>query len=427
MDKKKEMVKKSITELRFSCAKTRKQLLLSVLSLILAAITSLTAVFCWYTTKPAKMEGLNFTLNCGKELRVNDGGNTDLSFKNLDSDIIPASSVDGKNLFFPTDGTGFSDETQKMYFRSANVGDKNYNYIQIDFTLTAQDNFTALYIDSEKTFIKVKEKNADDATLSVQRAAPLRAALWSSANIESGNETIVFNPLDKNVTTAAVAAVDRSSGKYLSNGSQMANAFFQYDYKVGRKSVATLMKGVETKFSYIVWLEGTDPKCTYNKISAKDISINLAFTTSWDNTETIRFRDSTANHWIYEKINSENYTLELHHVGDRNGQSEASDYSMYSYKNSRVEYEWSCTFPGDTQNDISFILRPPANSSGDTYEFEYKDSQHTQSTLNREHNRLYVAEGEATANPSNCHGQWVATGDSDGGGTYIGDIDGEDF
>ena len=100
----------------------------------------------------------------------------------------------------------------------------------------------------------------------------------------------MFNSTDSTVRTAAVEDADRSTGAFISSGRQVAHSFSEYSF--GGTPVATLSKGVETKFSYIIWLEGTDPKCT-DSVSAKDIKVELAFTTSWDKTQTIRFRDDT--------------------------------------------------------------------------------------------------------------------------------------
>lgn len=296
--------------------KTMRQLIMSVISLVIAAVVLTTATFSWFSIKTSDLEATNFKLDCGKGLRVNDSGTTELSFSKIDSTLVPASSVDGRNLFFPTDGSDFSKITSQMTFRSANVGDKNFNYIQIDFKLTAQQNHTALYINDvddngvEKTSLKVKA----GSEYSVSQAAALRSALWCSTAEEGvPNTPIVFNPTSKTVRTAAVSDIDRSTGAYVADGRQVAHSFSEYAF--GGKPVATLEKGVETSFSYIVWLEGTDPKCT-NKISNKDIEIKLAFSTSWDKTQNIRFKDETNGHWINTLLtrNTNKYSLVLHYA-----------------------------------------------------------------------------------------------------------------
>ncbi len=406
--------------------KSIRPALMFLVSLVLVISLFVGTSFSWFTLKVSELEANNFQLDCGKGLRVNDTGTSQLSFTKNNQFLTPASSVDGRNLFFPTDGADFSSTTANMTFRSANAGDKNQNYIQIDFTLTAQQNHTALYINTidDKTSIKVKGKS--ESNWSVPQAAALRSALWCSTE-ENGvpNTPIVFNPTASTLRTAAVEDVDRSTGAFISSGRQVAHAFS--DYTFGGTPVATLARGVETKFSYIIWLEGTDPKCT-DKISNKDIQINLAFTTSWDKTETIRFKDVTNNSKIKELIYREEnpYTLTLHY--SEVGTNTSMDFNMFKY-NSGVSdannTEWSCNIPGDMKKNISFVLRP--KTSGTVYEFKYSDAGQSVSTLDRETNRLYQADFIDTEGTV-CYGHWIAIGDSDGAGHDSGGgFEGDDF
>lgn len=401
--------------------KALKRVLMPVVAFILVFVLLTGMSFSWFTIKTSVLEGKNFVLDCGKGLRVNDTGVSQLSFKIGEKNLVPASSVDGRNLFFPTDGSDFSSVTENMTFRSANVGDKNQNYIQIDFTLTAQQNHTALYIDDTKTSIQVCGNNPI-TEYSTSQAAALRSALWSST-AEGGvpNTPVVFNPTASTVYTAAVADVDRSSGAFIASGRQVAHNFS--DYSFGGTPVATLSKGVETKFSYIIWLEGTDPKCT-DKIVSKDIEIKLAFTTSWDKTQTIRFKDETGSN-IYNMINTDHYTLSLRYKAQNS--SEYTDFNMYQYNNTD-QTVWFCNIPGDMRNEVSFILRPPTNSNNlQNYEFRYDKSNN--STLDRGPNRLYVADNLGLAQFGyHGHGHWVAVGDSDGAGhDNGGGFEGDDF
>ncbi len=412
-----------------------RRMIISLISIVIVIAAMTTSTISWFTTTHSQLEATRFQLECGKGLRVNDSGTSEMQFSQVDNYLTPASSVDGRNLYFPTDGNDFSNVTSQMTFRSANVGDKNVNYIQIDFSLTAQQNHTALYINDEKTSIKVANSLEPGAThrpedWSIPQAAALRAALWSST-AENGipNTPIVFNPTNSTVRTAAVADVDRSTGAFVGDGRQVAHAFSEYAF--GGSPVATLSKGVETKFSYIIWLEGTDPKCT-DKILSKDIQINLAFTTSWDKTQTIRFKDETraengyeAN-WVTTKIRNEKYSLMLHYE-DAN-QGSVTDFNMYDYIDEN-HGEWMCNIPGDMVNKISFILRPPSGTNKPTYAFTMSSKVSEANTYNRGANRQYIAElSSTTTDTTKCRGYWKAIGDSDGAGHDSGgSFDGDDF
>ena len=424
----------------------RNTFFLSLIALIVAAATMFSVTFSWFSTKQATLDAIDYKLNCGKGLRVNDSGMSNLHYSTNDRKLIPASSVDGRNIFFPTDGSDFSSTTNLMTFRSANVGDKNVNYIQIDASLTAQQNHTSIYLDTSedndgpRTALMVKPSG--EASYSTAKAAPLRMAIWTST-AEDGvpNTPIVFNPLDKTVTTGAVSDVDRTTGAYISNSPQVAYKFSEYES--GKKPLATLSKGVETKVTIIIWLEGTDPKCT-DKVRDSEIKLRLAFTTSWDNTKTIRFKDETTNNWVSDLLNNSNprqrYSLELHYdenISNGVASGDRLDFNMYEYENRNDE--WACNIPGDMQKYITFVLRPPANQ-GTVYRFTVDSKASTPAsggnsavivnTYDRGANRLYIADGEPFVldNYDTCQGYWKPLGDSDGGGHEGGgDFDGDDF
>lgn len=398
----------------------KRKIILSVISFILTFILLTSASVSWFATKTSELDVNAFQLDCGKGLRVNDTGTSTMSFSVLKNEyLIPASSVDGRNLYFPTDGADFSSATQNMTFRSANAGDKNHYYIQIDFSLTAQQNHTALYINEEKTSIKVKKQN--EVEFGVSQAAALRSALWCST-AENGmpNTPIVFNPTASTLYTAAVEDVDRSTGAFISSGRQVAHTFS--DYAFGGTPVATLERGIETKFSYIIWLEGTDPKCT-DKITEKDIEIKLAFKTSWDKTETIRFEDKTGQ---VAQLLQGTYSLSLHYEDAKasaNTNGAFMDFNMYKANNS-VNNIWSCNIPGDMRNKVSFVLRSTDKTK---YLYAFTKDTKNNETYDRGANRKYVVD---VLNPETgkCCGHWEAIGDSDGAGNDNGGgFEGDDF
>ena len=411
----------------------RKKLIRSILSLILALAVLVTGTYCWYYIKTATAEGNNFKLDAGKDLRVNDTGLSQFGSSLNDFKLIPASSVDGRNIFFPTDGTDFSDVTKDMTFRSANAGDKNVNYIQLDFQVTAQANLTSIYLDPKTSLELASSQSGGE--VSSQQAAPLRMAIWCNAPDKNGNpvEPIVFNSQAKTVTTAAVSSIDRGSGKYLSNASQVAHQFS--DYAIGGKPIATLSAGKVTSFSVIIWLEGCDPKCTWSKIQALEktfIKLRLAFNTSWDNTEVVRFRDNSSSSWVAGKIR-DGYTLTVRYEENVNVNPEKFDFSTYRYRDN--SNEWMASIPSDMKNKVYFILSPPAASNKtDTYKFCKSDGKDNHNegddNTNRGVNRQYIVEDnppDSADDYDKCRGHWVALGDSDGGGLDIGDLDGDDF
>ena len=75
-------------------------------------------------------------------MRVNKGEEIRNTITVKDAKLKEASSVDGRNMFFPVDRgygvEGQSVDTSEMKFREGTVGDKNNGYIYSDFTLTGQ-------------------------------------------------------------------------------------------------------------------------------------------------------------------------------------------------------------------------------------------------------------------------------------------------
>ena len=66
----------------------------------------------------------------------------------------PATSLDGRNIYFPTTGTFEKDDTKDIVFREGTVNDCNSKYIAVDFTLTNSDpvNSKQVFLDNSSTF-----------------------------------------------------------------------------------------------------------------------------------------------------------------------------------------------------------------------------------------------------------------------------------
>ena len=125
----------------------RKKLAISYVSLFLVFTLVLVTTVAWFTVKDtASINSQAFSLESSAALRVNDG-QEDLSnhlvvkgFK-----LEEASSVDGRNMFFPSEGN-FKDSTSAMKFREGTAGDRNKTYVYKDFKLNADSDMTNVYI-----------------------------------------------------------------------------------------------------------------------------------------------------------------------------------------------------------------------------------------------------------------------------------------
>ena len=94
-----------------------------------------------------------------------------------DFNFEPGTSVDGRNIFFPTTGTFNKTVTKDIKFREGTVNDVNSKYIAVDFTLTnTNDNAAQVYLDNSSYFT-VRKSNDNSTT-----GKALRIAFYQNDN-----------------------------------------------------------------------------------------------------------------------------------------------------------------------------------------------------------------------------------------------------
>lgn len=379
---------------------SKKQLILSIVSLVLAAVILVSATYCWFALTKATGRGENINLTVGNGLRVNDIGDTTKQFSDK-SFLLPCSSVDGRNLFFPTDGTDFSSETANMNFRSANSGDRNYDYVQLDFNLTAEANYTSIYLD-KSTSLTIDVPN--DATETYREEAQKAQKAIRAAIYYSGMESpVVFTSQMNPTSVDAVKDIDRTTGRFLESSKQVAVPFKDYSY--GKRQLAVLQQGETRPFSLIIWLEGTDGNCVSSAVMLKQLTLNLKFTTSWDNTVEIIFEDNTDSEdgvntkQVVDLLNANRaYSLVLDYTNTTHKIS-GMKFTMQKISGENGNYKWKCNIPDNAVNDLKFQI---LNGSG-TPIYEWTQTKNGGSTLNRGTAVTYFAD---TLNAMNSRGHW---------------------
>ncbi len=386
----------------------KRQIVLSVVSLILASLVLMSATYSWFVLHESEAYTDNIKLDAGKGLRVNDLENTlqNISDKSF---LVPASSLDGRNLFFAADGSQFgSTSTQELTYRNANIGDKNVNFVQIDFQLTAEANNTGVYLDTsapeddkdvprthmyfagwknDEDASKYGWKNADEA---IEASKALRVALFYEGMDD--NKPIVFSSQNQTVTTDAVTEIDRTSGEFISDERQIAYSFKDYAY--GKKQVITMGQGETRNFSLILWLEGTDEKHCTSDIAGKKIDFSFAMTTSWENTVKIRFQDTTNKISPFLDKN-QSCSLVLNYNDISHG---IKDYKVTMYKENDSDNIWYCNIPGMAFNDLTFEIVKDSTRKIYSYNFD-TESEDSNRPLNWEKTKSGVStkyRGEST-------------------------------
>ena len=405
----------------------KKQLVLSIISLILAAVVLITGTFCWFALSKSTGNAENVNLSVGNGLRVNDLGDSIQKFKD-DSFLLPASSVDGRNLFFPTDGTDFSNETSNMTFRSANAGDRNYDYVQLDFNLTAEANNTTIYLDKDTSLKIDVPDDLSGAALENYQAAAAKAekALRTAIYYDGMEAPVVFTSQMNPCYVEAVKDIDRSTGRFLESSGQVAVPFKDYSY--GKHELAVLNQGETRPFSLIIWLEGTDTtNCVSNFVMLKQLVLNLKFTTCWDNTVDIIFDTGAQNNATATALSDHpEYSLVLNYTYTYTNSAKIQVTENMKFTMQKVDpsdnTKWRCSIPGIAHNDIKFQI---INDSNNTPVYEWKQTSSGASTLNRGTATTYFVD---TINGLSSCGHWydgeIAT---HGEGHDSGIIDDDDW
>ena len=392
---------------------SRKKLLLSIVSLFVATVILATSTVCWYMLMRVDADA-NITLDAGKGLRVNDLGDNlkviaDKAF------LIPASSVDGRNLYFPADGNDFSKTTANMTFRSANAGDMNVNYVQINFELTAEADNTSVYLD-DNTSVKIKDSAGNDDLLAAEQA--IRTAIYYEGI--PNNKPIVFCNLPKSRQVQAVNEVDRITGKFRDEKTQTAVPYKDYFYR--KKQIVSMNQGETRRFSILIWLEGTDSKCTSELLRLKQLVINVVFKTSWDELALIEFEDAIDGHPIEAAFGANlGYKLVLNY-NDEERKVVNNRITMYKDSDFQNTHKWKCYIPDIASKDLTFEIYDSSNSN--TLIAKWEKNISGVPTTDRMTATLYKAE---SYNGTDSRGHWYDGVIEEGGiGIDTGDL-GDDW
>lgn len=304
-------------------SKDFKSFIRSIVALLMTVMLVLGSTFAWIEGgKDAKAEDGECTISAGAGLQfvsVNDGeiNNGVLTLPGKLS-LEDCSSVDGRNIFFPTTGSirpsnATTSTTDNLRFRSAVESDKNKKYITQDFIVTSLESknedgtggTTPIYIDASSVFEFGKTGGK---------------AIRLSLNFNDGSAPVVFCPAlaitdNESRSVDAVASINSDGTKYTTQSSS-ANKLNKFAY--GKTPVYSLPYGESRRVTVTMWLEGTDDDCTVDKVASASINMSLILSTEDLNMRTITFVDHTPSSWVandtanvyvVNKANNNDYTL----------------------------------------------------------------------------------------------------------------------
>lgn len=355
-----------------------KKVTTSYVALFLVLSIFAVSTFSWFTIRDtATIDSDPFSLESAAGMRVNKGEEIRNTITVKQAKLKEASSVDGRNMFFPVDrgygDKGQSVDTSEMKFREGTVGDKNNGYIYSDFTLTGQTGGQVeVYVKSYK--VEVKNKNTgntevyDGAThitvdgnskpstyLAYQNPCPIRIAfIRSSAEASTVIDptAIIDNYADEcqavsSVNSLGSATTTKAKGRSFS------------DYYFGTGAPLFTLDGLKSQnITMVAWLEATGENC--DAYEGQDVSITVELESNWKDMEYVTFVDKTKG----DADDDEN--TELRWVGnagcflvmtyyDENFENPKSVVMSESKSDGKKPIEWIAYLPKDKITNISFM------------------------------------------------------------------------
>lgn len=355
-----------------------KKVTTSYVALFLVLSIFAVTTFSWFTIRDtATIDSDPFSLESAAGMRVNKGEEIRNTITVKQAKLKEASSVDGRNMFFPVDrgygDKGQSVDTNEMKFREGTVGDKNNGYIYSDFTLTGQTGGQVeVYVKSYK--VEVKNKNTgntevyDGAThitvdsnnkpstyLAYQNPCPIRIAFIrnsAEASTVIDPTAIIDNYADEcqavsSVNSLGSATTTKAKGRSFS------------DYYFGTGAPLFTLDGLKSQnITMVAWLEATGENC--DAYEGQDVSITVELESNWKDMEYVTFVDKTKG----DADNDQN--TELRWVGnagcflvmtyyDENFQNPKSVVMSESKSDGKKPIEWIAYLPKDKITNISFM------------------------------------------------------------------------
>lgn len=355
-----------------------KKVTTSYVALFLVLSIFAVSTFSWFTIKDtATIDSETFSLESAAGMRVNKGEEIRNTITVKQAKLKEASSVDGRNMFFPVDrgygDKGQSVDTSEMKFREGTVGDKNNGYIYSDFTLTGQTGGQVeVYVKSYKvqvhnrntnkdevydgaTHITVDSNNKPSTYLAYQNPCPIRIAFIrnsAEASTVIDPTAIIDNYADEcqavsSVNSLGSATTTKAKGRSFS------------DYYFGTGAPLFTLDGLKSQnITMVAWLEATGENC--DAYEGQDVSITVELESNWKDMEYVTFVDKTKG----DADNDEN--TELRWVGnagcflvmtyyDENFANPKSVVMSESKSDGKKPIEWIAYLPKDKITNISFM------------------------------------------------------------------------
>jgi len=163
--------------------------LIPIIAMIEVLVLVAVSTYAWFYIQASKVIGSG-TIS----VAADSGLDIDFHYSNVDdyiniwnyvgSDFTfePATSLDGRTIYFPTSGTFDNDTTATTVFRDGTVNDINSKYLSIDFELTNTSAYDQYVYLNNKSYFHVQNVNSD----AYEESRALRLAFYQNDG-NSGN------------------------------------------------------------------------------------------------------------------------------------------------------------------------------------------------------------------------------------------------
>ena len=373
------------------CHAMSKVLAKSYVSLFLVLVLGVTAATAWFTEhESATIKSSDLQFQSASSLRINDDDVGKNTFHIPEFTLDEASSLDGRNIFFPVGENFLSNDsnfnTANMHFREANVGDRITDnndtgwYVYKDVNLGGSSQKpTDVYIKGYKVTVQDAEGDTDntndsvngvyqdqliakdtdnDGKLDKQELPPDNCAIRIAFIDDSGHEPKVIDPsaqvIDYVDNSKVVNMIDKNGTPQLKTSYGTTTSFASY-YFGTNNPLFTIPQNHNLGVTLVVWLEGTLPNC--DKYIGKRISVDIDIESNFSAMEEIKFIDKTAEKWVdddetilvcsYENPYSKDDPKEWKTVV----MTKASDFS--------TSYTWTARIPRKVVTNIAFYRLCP--------------------------------------------------------------------
>lgn len=351
-----------------------KKVTTSYVALFLVLSIFAVSTFSWFTIRDtATIDSDTFSLESAAGMRVNKGEEIRNTITVKQAKLKEASSVDGRNMFFPVDrgygDKGQSVDTSEMKFREGTVGDKNNGYIYSDFTLTGQTGGQVeVYVKSYKvqvhnrntnkdevydgaTHITVDSNNKPSTYLAYQNPCPIRIAFIrnsAEASTVIDPTAIIDSYADEcqavsSVNSLGSATTTKAKGRSFS------------DYYFGTGAPLFTLDGLKSQnITMVAWLEATGENC--DAYVDQDVSITVELESNWKDMEYVTFVDNTVgdNGGPTKWVGNDGCFLVMTYY-DENFQNPKSVVMSASKSDGNKPIEWIAYLPKDKITNISFM------------------------------------------------------------------------